>query len=96
MKLGNMLCPEAYTLEILNGIDEVYGDLPEDGNDVEEALILAKRAVAKQIPKKPNRHEEDIIREYYSCPNCLNNELDDIFDNYCPRCGQKLDWKVDE
>lgn len=55
------------------------------GVDLEEAL-------EKQIPKKPNRHEEDIIGEYYSCPNCLNNELSDIYDQYCWNCGQLLDW----
>lgn len=53
-------------------------------------------ALEKQIPKKPNKHEEDILGEYHSCPTCLNNELDDIFDNYCPRCGQKLDWSKEE
>lgn len=52
-----------------------------------------KEAMEKQIPKKPNKHEEDILGEYYSCPNCMNNELDDIFDNYCPRCGQALSWE---
>lgn len=57
-----------------------------------KAFEMAIEALEKQIPKKPNRHEEDIIGEYYSCPNCMNNELDDIFDNYCPRCGQALSW----
>ena len=51
-----------------------------------------KEAREKQVAKKPNKHEEDILGEYYSCPNCMNNELDDIFDNYCPRCGQALEW----
>lgn len=31
--------------EILNGIDEVRGELPEDGNDVEIALMMAKDAL---------------------------------------------------
>lgn len=53
-------------------------------------------ALEKQVPKKPNKHKEDILGEYYSCPSCMNNELDDIFDNYCPRCGQKLDWGEEE
>lgn len=61
-----------------------------------EALQMAIADMEKQIPKKPNRHEEDIIGEYYSCPNCMNNELDDIFDNYCPRCGQALDWSEED
>ena len=61
-----------------------------------EAFDMAIQSLEKQIPKKPNIHEEDILGEYYSCPSCMNNELDDIFDNYCPRCGQKLDWSEEE
>lgn len=33
--------------EILDGIDEVRGDLPEDGDDVEIALMMAKDALAE-------------------------------------------------
>ncbi len=36
---------ERKAIEILNGIDEVYGNLPEDGDEVEIALIMAKNAL---------------------------------------------------
>ena len=36
---------EQEAINILNGIDEVRGDLPEDGNDVEIALMMAKDAL---------------------------------------------------
>ena len=63
----------------------------------EEPLKLAIEALEKQIPKRPNRHEEEITDdyvslEYYSCPVCKSNELADGYDFYCFRCGQKLDW----
>ncbi len=61
-----------------------------EGNDNVKTVI---EALEKQIPKKPNRHKEDnVIGEYYSCPNCLNNELSDCYDQYCCTCGQLLDW----
>ena len=68
---------------------------------MEEALNKAIKALEKQIPKKPNRHEEEITEdyvalEYYSCPNCGNNELSDTYDFYCFKCGQCIDWTVEE
>lgn len=64
---------------------------------LDKAVEMAIEALEKQIPKKPNRHEEEITDdyvslEYYSCPVCKNNELADGYDFYCFRCGQKLDW----
>ena len=28
--------------------------------------------------------------DFYNCPKC--GEAVRIYDNYCPHCGQKLDW----
>lgn len=36
---------EQEAINILNGIDEVHGNLPEDGNDVELALMMARNAL---------------------------------------------------
>lgn len=72
--------------------EEVIKYLERHGFIADDVKDMAIEALEKQIPKKPNKHVEDIIDEYYSCPKCMNNELDDIFDNYCPRCGQALDW----
>lgn len=36
---------EQEAINILNGIEEVRGDLPEDGNDVEFALMMARNAL---------------------------------------------------
>ena len=32
-------------IEILKGIEEIKGNLPEDGNDVEEAFLVAIEAL---------------------------------------------------
>jgi len=37
--------PEQEAIEIIKGINEVRGNLPEDGNDVEIALMMAKDAL---------------------------------------------------
>lgn len=55
-------------------------------------------ALKKQIPKKPTFGYDE--QDYIGCPNC-NYELEtmdaysDYFDhyNYCPECGQALDWR---
>ena len=57
--------------------------------DYFEALNLATEALEKQIPKK--------FSEFDSvwCPSCGENVFDlsnDCSFNYCPYCGQALDW----
>lgn len=53
------------------------------------AARMAIKAIEKQIPKKP------VIEEYFygeirDCPSC-GIELKPC--NYCPKCGQAIDWK---
>lgn len=75
----------------------MVGDYDKDIYDRDkEALEFAVKAVEKQIPKKPNN---------IYCPICkrpLRKAKEDIgytgkvkkrkADNYCPGCGQALDW----
>lgn len=45
-------------------------------------------ALAKQIPKKKILKDyEDFTGSYWACPDC-GCEVDE----YCPVCGQKIDW----
>lgn len=58
---------------------------------------MAIEALEKQVPKKVNNYEKacDI---YGDCPTCgqwYSFEKGNPF-NYCPECGQALDWKVEE
>lgn len=91
MKLGDLLCPERYALEILNGIEDVHGNLPEDGNDVEEALNMAKNALEKQIPKSVEKtYKTSYMWLGGYCPECdcgVTSRWE-----YCQKCGQKLNW----
>ena len=53
------------------------------------ALLAAKKALEKQIPKKPLPEEK-----YYGngkCPSCGAVFIDKST-NYCGNCGQALDW----
>lgn len=64
---------------------------------VNEACLIACKALEKQIAKKPNRMQlkDGIITTLYECPICGCRRLGHGFDLdkcYCPECGQKLDW----
>lgn len=55
-----------------------------------EAIAMAIKALEKRIPQKPEWIDKDL--EEWSCPHCKEyNQFD--FYNYCPVCGQKLNWK---
>lgn len=61
-----------------------------------KALVLAIKALRKQIPMKPNNIKDilDFSGNYYTsrgnCP-CCKEGLNRSF-IYCNKCGQKLDW----
>lgn len=51
-----------------------------------EALKKALELFEKQIPKK------------HRCPSCDGHDIEDVFIekiNFCPFCGQALDWESD-
>ena len=63
---------------------------------VNEASVVACEAMEKQIPKKGVRTWFETVKTHWcSCPSCLCG-LGWIHGegtkNYCPSCGQKLDW----
>ena len=54
-----------------------------------------KEAKEKQIAKKPNQGEitDKMWDGHWECPICEQTVgVMDIFDNYCCKCGQKIDW----
>ena len=66
----------------------------EKGDVVDDAIIEVLECLEKQIPKKPIEY---IMR--FICPNCESLEIEQYNDiggstffDYCPDCGQKLDW----
>lgn len=56
----------------------------------------------KQIAKKPNLWGDGyadgvLVYDMYDCPNCDKHyEVDYEKYDYCPNCGQKLDWQQKE
>lgn len=66
-------------------------------------VILAMRALEKQIPKKPHLEGDGyddngyMIYDTWICPCCEKHyEVD--YDKYehCPSCGQCIDWSDNE
>ena len=64
-----------------------------------EENLIAIQALAKQIPKKPI-YEGDgyapdgsFVFDIWICPCCCKRYEVDYDDyDYCPNCGQKIDW----
>ncbi len=61
------------------------------------AINEAMKALKKQIPKKPEKQDENCLE----CPNCdsfiaFESEARDdtnYQDEYCRNCGQAIDWE---
>lgn len=78
-----MSMTEAEALEIIKRKSSIpMGN--ETFDEIEEAYDIAIAALEKQIPKKMDR---------YYCPICRHYFEDGEAHNYCPNCGQKLDWE---
>ena len=65
-----------------------------------KAMEMAIKALEKQIPKKPGNkiysfypHSTLLKNKYGKCPICKS---DQVWDEYCANCGQKLDWSEKE
>lgn len=59
-----------------------------------QANNIAISALEKQIPKKPLKSAEQVIRYVttYDCPNCEKQFTGTKGANYCYHCGQHFDW----
>lgn len=72
---------EQEAIKIINGIDEVRGNLPEDGNDVEIALMMAKGALKEIQPCR--KIERDLKEKYHAnvdIPLLMQCFIDTIFE----------------
>jgi len=63
-------------------------------SDIKNAKIEDKIMIAleKQQPKQPIRYELG-GGYYYTCHWYRCNETVKRFMDYCPRCGQRIDWR---
>ena len=64
-----------------------------------EALFSAIKSLEKQVPKKPNQihdvYENGHPYYEYVCDEC-GNVIDEYEDDFCPNCGQAIDWEDEE
>ena len=74
-------------LATLNGLELTTGN----SNVLKEPLQLAISALEKQIPKKPIRVSNNRTD---GCPKCKTEYYEKF--KYCPECGIKLDWSVED
>lgn len=71
------------------------------GSESFKAIDMATKALEKQIPKKPipNYIGIETDAKLLCCPACRYQDdcdFEDLYDrkyNYCPMCGQALDWE---
>lgn len=63
---------------------------------VNEACIVACECMEKHIPKKVSNYDKccDIYGDCPICGQSYSFEKGNEF-NYCPECGQRLDWQTD-
>ena len=60
----------------------------------DDELEVVVESLEKQIAKKPRINRVSDDTEYMKCPQCrLTTVLySDMRPDYCPNCGQKIDW----
>ena len=78
--------------------EEAIAEIRESGlygNQVHmETLELALESLEKQVPKKPNVKElpDAFGRLYWNVCWACDEEIESDYD-YCPDCGQRIDWE---
>ena len=70
------------------------------GNKVleHEENLVAIEALEKQIPKKPIKSENQVVRyvNTYYCPTCELGITGTNIAKWCYHCGQKIDWSDED
>lgn len=68
-------------------------------SEMAEFRVLAIEALEKQMPKSPDYEGDgyadgELVHDKWICPNC-GKYYEVYFDDYeyCPMCGQAIDWK---
>ena len=75
--------------------------LPFDGG---KSLVMAIKALEKQIPRKPidKTHPDNVCARIYEncdiivCPTCGKRLKLKSKGKYCDKCGQAIDWRDEE
>ena len=69
-----------------------------DETKQDEAISIALKAIAKQIPKKliteGNGYADgSMVYDSFYCPSCDHHMEDYEVKDFCPKCGQKICWE---
>lgn len=85
--------------EAIENLEYLVSDSCTDTQfDYIEEIEIATKALEKQIPKKPNYEGDGYyngqpVYDTWICPCCEEMyEVDYDEYDYCPNCGQKIDW----
>lgn len=77
-------------------------ELKDDGYDI-QVLEFAVESVKKQIPKEPTfdgdgyAPDGTFVWDEWLCPHCgTRYEVDYDQYDFCPNCGQSIDWVESE
>jgi len=78
---------------------EVIKYIEQHGYIADDAKDMAINAIEKQIAKKPDvwgdgYADGQLVYDMWNCPTCNKSyELDYDKYDYCPHCGQHIDWE---
>lgn len=86
-------------IQTLEDLGEVVSIIEEKKKKHIELYNTAIKALEKQLPKKPNfsgdgyAPDGTFVYDMWECP-CCGEEYEVDYDeyDYCPNCGQRLDW----
>ena len=97
---------ERLSIERAKKVDElILGEITQIAveNGLDTKIVLNEEKIAealrKQIQEKPHFEGDgyddsgELIYDTWICPNCGDRyELDYEIHQYCPMCGQRIDW----
>lgn len=90
-------------MNVISAIDNLKHPQGADESDLRESINTAIIALEKHMPKKPYIQQDDMNNDCIECSSCdsfIGYEYDCRDEhyqiNYCPYCGQAIDWGVSE
>lgn len=87
---------EEKQLDLFDTFERILNNLSKsDQAECDEEIKLIDKVIAKAYPKKPeSQRYHNVYGQLVGVCNCklLVREVE----NYCPDCGQKLDWSGED
>lgn len=88
-----------YQEALIKLVSHNYSTRSEKNEYINTLLELVNKETPMEVDKTTIRKEDMTGEGYYflpfaCCPNCKRDVFED--DEYCPHCGQRLDWSDDD